>query len=282
LKSVFGLRYRYRNAVLVAAFLFTSSTGFGHTAIDEQIRSVSIRINEAPTDYTLYLRRANLQRLHRNWDASFADYAKAEEFGPQELTQDLDFYRSRVWFDAGNFKQARQALDRFLEIRPDHYEARLTSARTWVALGNTDAAAKDFTYALKLSENPSPDLYLERSASLASAGHNDEALDGIREAIERLGPIITLVQFAVELEESRNNYQAAQLWIKMLPDAVRNQPRWLMQSGDLHAATEQTDSANKQWSAALEALEALPASRQNVPANISLRDALETRLHTAD
>jgi tetratricopeptide (TPR) repeat protein len=282
LKIGFFFRRRYLNAVLVAAFLFTSSASYGHTAIDEQIQSVNVRINEAPTDYLLYLRRANLNRIHGDWDASLADYAKAEEFGPEELTQDLYFYRGRVWFDAGNYRLAREALDHFLKIRPDHYEARLTSARTWVALHNTDAATSDFSYALQLAENPSPDLYLERSAVFASAGHNEEALNGIREAVEKLGPIITLVQFAIELEVSQQHYQEAQSWVTMLPDAVKNQSRWLMQSGDLYAALEETHSAHEQWLAALKALDALPESRQKVPANMNLRAELKTRLRSTN
>jgi tetratricopeptide (TPR) repeat protein len=282
LKKGFYFRHRYLNAVLVAAFLFTGSASYGHTAIDEQIKSVNVRIDEAPTDYLLYLRRANLYRMHGNWDASLADYAKAEELGPEELAQDLYFYKGRVWFDAGNYGLARESLDHFLKIRPEHYEARLTRARTWVALHNTDAATRDFTYALKLAENPSPDLYLERSAALASAGHSDEALNGIREAVEKLGPLITLVQFAIELEVSQQHYQEAQSWVTMLPDAVKNQSRWLMQSGDLYAALEETHSAHEQWLAALKALDALPESRQKVPANINLRAELEARLRNAD
>jgi tetratricopeptide (TPR) repeat protein len=277
----FALQHRYLNAVLVAAFLFSGSASFGHTAIDEQIKSVNLRIDETPADYTLYLRRANLQRLHGNWDASLADYTKAEKLGPDELPQDLDFYRGRVWFDAGDFKQARQALDRFLKLRPNHYEARLTSARTWVALGNVEAATKDFTSALKLSDHPSPDLYIERSAALSSAGKNAEALDGIREAVEKKGPLITLVQFAIELEESQQHYQEAQAWIAILPAAVRNQPRWLLRSGDLYAAEDEATTARTQWSASLNSLNALPPARQEVSANKKLSREIESRLQSA-
>ena len=111
-------------------------------------------------------------------------------------------------------------------------------------------------------------LYLERAKALAAAGDSriDEALGGLDEGIERLGPIVTLALYAVELELRKNRYDAA---LKRL-DAVMSQSarkeRWLLRRGEILEEAGRIDEAREAYTRALEAIETISAHRRSTRA----------------
>lgn len=276
-------RDRTRKLILTATALLTAGfvvvpASYAHTATDKQLEKVDKKIAASPDDFDLYMRRANIHRLHQDWDKALADYATAEKLGPPELALDMDFYRGQIWFDAGELNKARPALDRFIERKPDHYQARLLSARIWAALNDTDAALAEYKATIAIAADPSPGLYLERAQLQVDAGRIDAALQGIDEAVAQKGPLVTLIKFGVDTEEQRGNYLTALDWLGRLPANIRMQPKWLMRSGDLHAALEQPDAARADWQTALKRIDVLPLSRRETPANAELRTELGKRL----
>ena len=64
------------------------------------------------------------------------------------------------------------------------------------------AAAADYDRVIARLDPPEPEHYLQRARWLIAEGdpHVDAALRGIDEAIARLGPLVTLVAFAIDVE----------------------------------------------------------------------------------
>src|SRR2546428_756963 len=75
-------------------------------------------------------------------------------------------------------------------------------ARVLTRLGQHVAAAADFTRAIAHEPDPLPEHYLERAQALAAEGegHLDEALGGLDEGIQKLGPLVVLELLAIDLE----------------------------------------------------------------------------------
>jgi tetratricopeptide (TPR) repeat protein len=249
-----------------------------HQDVALKIQKVSNQIEASPDDYNLYIKRGNLQRDHGDWDLALQDFDQADVRGPDSLDIDLDYYRAQVWLESGDAPLARPALDRFIQARPEHYRGRVLSARCWAALGNIEAATAEYATALKLAQSTTPDIYIERANMFVATGDTRSALASIQEGVDRIGPIITLIRFALALEESRNDYQAALGWLNQLPPTVQAQARWLLKKGDYYAALEHDAAAQEQWLAAQQALQALPVSRREVPANVALGETLQQRL----
>ena len=53
----------------LALFLGGAADAVAHGSLHEQIASVTAALEKKPADFDLLLFRANLERLHENWDA---------------------------------------------------------------------------------------------------------------------------------------------------------------------------------------------------------------------
>lgn len=165
--------------------------------------------------------------------------------------------------ESRKLRQARLVLDRFLRHQSNHVEGLVTRARVLAKLGSRDLAARDFTRALSITLTPEPELYLERANVLAGEGHNiEEALRGLDEGINRLGPIVTLQLLAIDLELRRNNYSAALARLDTITEQSERKEMWLVRRGEILKSAGRNEEARAAFSAALIAIESLPLERR--------------------
>jgi tetratricopeptide (TPR) repeat protein len=249
-----------------------------HADIVVWITALDREIAADPRDPSLYLKRGELHRLHRDWLAAVLDYQRTARLAPD--LPELDYYTGRLWLEAGAPSLARAPLDRFLTARPDHADGLITRARVLAALDEGPAAAADFTRAIADLASPAPDLYLERARLVAAQGpdHVDLALEGIDEGLARLGPLVTLTRFAIEQEQARGRFSAALERLKSLPAKVIRRPAWQAWRGDLLSAMGRDRAAREAYAAGLEEIEALPATRRETRAIMALRARLTQAL----
>jgi tetratricopeptide (TPR) repeat protein len=265
----------------------------GHGDLHERIAAVTRRIEQEPRNPELYLKRGELHRFHRDWDAALADYERVTQLDPRNSAADLA--RGLVFLEAGWPRSARIALDRFLVSQPDRAEAHAARARALVQLGERRAAADSFGRAIALRPQPDPEDYLERAQALAGAGeaYLDEALRGLDEGMQKLGPLVALQLYAIDLERQRKKYDAALARLDHLaappaPEAgqerhasaaapANRSPGWLERRGEILEEAGRPAEARAAYEAALAAIASLPSHRRGVKATVEL----EARLRAA-
>ncbi len=264
-------------AFIVAVWLLSPATAFAHADIVERISAFDQQILQAPDSAALYFKRGELHRLHRDWPAALADYDQAARLDPENPA--VHYYRGRMRLEAGDPAQARPLLDRFLAARPDHADALLIRSRALTRLGEGLAAADDLTHAIALFDSPTPEVYLERARALVIAGpaHTGRALNGLDAGIARLGPLVTLLQYATAIERSDGRHQQALERIDTLPDMIRLQPTWLAIRGDILRDIGDIEQAQATYRAGLETIKTYPPARRNSRATV----VLETRLRAS-
>lgn len=236
-----------------------------HPAIERQIQDLTTQIDTAPDDANLYLRRGELHRIHRDWAKAEADYKTSLRLDPQLAIASYCLGRMRL--ESGDPAAARVFLDKYLEQRPTDAEALAARARASNALGQYLAAAGDFTGAIDHSpgDSPRPEYFLERARALEAAGpdHIDEALAGLDDGVERLGEVITLELYAVDLELVRGNYDGAlQRLDHISAGSVRQEP-WLVRKATILEAAGRTEDARVAYQQTLTSIDELPSSRRN-------------------
>ena len=245
-----------------------------HEGLHEQIAAITAKIKRDPKNASLYLQRGELHRLHHDWMRAAADYNRAEHLQPG--LQIVDLARGKMFFDSGKLQHAKLTLDRFLGRQPDHYEGLITRARVLAKLGVRMEAAKDFTRAISLSSVPEPELYLER-ANVVAADRIDEALRGLDEGLNKLGPVVTLQITAIDLELRRKNYDGALVRLDQVAAHSQRKESWLVRRGEILQLAGRDEEARAAFNAALTAIESLPpAHRQNRAVS-----ALELRARSA-
>ncbi len=169
-------------------FVFAANV-LAHDGLHEQIIAVTKEIAKEPNNANLYLKRAELYRLHEEWKNSEKDFNRAEKLNPNLAVVDLG--RGKLWLDAKRFSSAKSALERFLTKEPNSFEAVLTLARVSSKLNQTENAVIYFTQAIALSPKDSAEIYLERSLLLGERGRFDEALRGWTKASNVLAGLLS-------------------------------------------------------------------------------------------
>ncbi len=273
---------RLLRAVTLTAALLTLPgpvlPAFAHGDLDLQISAMTQAIAAEPGNAELYLRRAELHRIHADWMAAQIDIDRARELAPDLPTSDL--VQGRLFFDVKRFQGAEEALDRFLKRVPNHVDALVTRARVRNGSGQYLKAADDFAGAISNSRQPEPDYYIEEARSLAAAGqdHIPQAIAALDAGMMRLGKLVTLGLCAVELECARRNFDAA---LERLESLSANQARkevWHERRGDVLSAAGRMDDARAAYQAGLDAIKVLPPYIQNTGAVQQRQERLSDKL----
>ncbi len=249
-----------------------------HGDLHDQIDGVTRQISQHPADAMLYLKRGELYRTHRDWEAALNDYARVDRLDPNFTA--IEFFRGRMLLEANRPNPARKSLDHFLANEPEHAEALIARGRVLAKLGEGEAAANDFTRALARLSAPKPEYYLERAEALAAgpSGRGAEALRGLDEGMKRLGPVLTLQLRAIDLELARTNYAAA---LSRLDPVIAQSPRkesGLARKGEILQQAGRAEEARESFTAALKAVESLPPQHRRARAMVRLENRLRATL----
>src|SRR5215213_4013465 len=236
------------------------SFAHAHEGLHEQIATITAKIKRDPKNASLYLQRGELDRLHHDWTRAAADYDRAERLQPG--LKIVELARGKLFLESGKLQRAKVTLNRFLSQQPGHYEALITRARVLAKLGDRDEAVADFSQALAASSLPEPELYIERARVLADEQRISDALRGLDEGIDKLGPLVTLQVAAIDLELRRKSYDGALTRLDQIAAQSERKEAWLVRRGEILKLAGRDEEARAAFNAALVAIESLPAAHR--------------------
>jgi predicted Zn-dependent protease len=230
-----------------------------HPTVDARLDDVTHRLAAHPDDPALLLRLGDLERERGDRDAAFAAYERAA--AAPNAPDEVELARGTLLAEAGFPRAALVVLDRFVGRHPAHVGARVARARVRAAAGRRVAAAADLSRAIALTPAPPPDLYLERAQLLVAADRPDAALRGLDEGVGRLGPLAALEDAAIDLEVTREQWNAALARVDRLLGDVPRHPAWLLRRGRICERAGRAADARAAFAAALDVLEAADPGR---------------------
>jgi tetratricopeptide (TPR) repeat protein len=258
--------------------MFSAPSAWGHAELLLQLEEATKEIEKNPNVADLYIKRGELHRTHADWEQAFADYERALSLSPGLPT--IDLLRGRLFLEAGWPLSARAFLDRSIARNPSYVDAWVLRARALTKLEERLAAAADYDRALTLYPEPGPDLFIERAQVLAAEGpeHYARALQGLDDAIAKMGPLVTLQLYAVDVELKQKSYDAALARIDKVAARSPRKETWLARRGEILVQAGRTLEAAQAYKAALAAMQTLPPGRRNVPAMLELDRRLKEEL----
>jgi predicted Zn-dependent protease len=121
-------------------------------------------------------------------------------------------------------------------------------------------------------------MVLEVSAALAEIKQPAAALQALDEAIARLGPLVSLVNAAIEIDMENGNADGALRRIDMMRDAAPRPEPWMARRASVLARAGRTAESQAAWQSLLDHLSSLPAGERSSHAMFArareARDAL--------
>ena len=153
-------------------------------------------------------------------------------------------------------------------------------ARTLAEIGKWQAADNDFQRAIKLTNEPMPDHFLERSKNLQLNKQGEKALEVLEEGIKCLGPaIITLQMEALDQEILLGRYPAALARLDHLLERAARKETYLIRKAEIFKKMEDPKKAQYFYGEALRAIEALPDQQRKHKATIKLENEVRAHLN---
>ncbi len=246
-------------ALFFLLFSLLTSIALPHDELAEQVQAISSKIKQEPKRADLYFQRGELYRADGHWKQAELDYLLAKKLVPNMVAADLGL--GLLYLSTNRLNESRQALDRFLLQRPENAEARVARGHVHQKLKQPMAAVEDYSKALVL--RPDPEIYIERSKLLAAQQKPEDALTGLNEGIERLGPIVTMELYAIDLELQLKHYDQALQRVDRIAEQSERKETWLARKGEILLLASRTEDARKAYVLALESIHNLPESRKN-------------------
>jgi len=271
-----AFRWLVLAAVLIPALVRPPAArahGEVHLLILELTRQIEAATNNPAR---LYLERGELQREHGMWETAGADYDRAAQLDPN--LPGVDRCRARLLADLGQLEPARAMFDQALQRSPGDGEGFVGRARVLAKLGQRPAAIADYWRGLERLREPPPEYVVELAQSLAAEGQVGEALRALDDGIRKLGPIVPLQGYALDLELSRKNQEAALARLETILARALRKESWFARRGDILLAAGKVAEARQSYNAALAAIGRLPGRLQQSPSMVKLRTDVNAAL----
>lgn len=240
------------------------------------IEALSAELARTP-DADLFIRRGELFRHHQEWTKAEADFMAASRLAPALAS--LDFFRARNWLEAGELQPAQTLIVRFVAAVPDEPEGWFLRGDVHAALGEPGTGAAHYAEGIARARSPRPEHFLRRARFLAGQPNvaTADVIAALDEGIARLGPVIALVEYAIELEVARQNYPAALARVSAVLLRAPRREAWLVRQGDILILAGRSREAAGSYRSALAAIEELPERYRTSPTMEKLaRDARAT------
>ena len=261
-----------RLAILIAILLAMRDVASAHGDLHDSIAATSQAIAQAPGDAALFLRRAELHRMHRDLPAAEVDYLQARTLDP--AMEVVTFGIAQVRLAQGRKNDALKLLDSFLAKHPAHAAALIVRAD--VLEKRDDWKKADADLAAAVASSPEPHFATMRAQLLERHGRPEDAARSLDEASRVRGRVPVLEQQALEIEERAKLTDAA---LRRLDGFIAREPRadiWLARKAQFLEKSGREPEAREAWQRAAAAFEKVPADKRGSKANRKLAAEIES------
>lgn len=248
-----------------------------HDDLEKQIATVTEELRLSPKHEPALIRRADLYRRHEQWDEAFADLEAVLHSRDQASFVGV---QARLFRDMECWRTALVVLSTFL-ARAEDPDLRLLRAEVRAAHGKLKGALSDYDAALAKHPHPAPDHFLARARvtmSDESLGRTaiERAIGGLDQGLERLGPLASLHLAAIDLEVSREGFEAAIERIDLMAARSPRKESWWVRRAEVLRIAGRTEEALENLEQALLAIRSLkPKQRRAIGVRLMEEQVLE-------
>lgn len=228
-----------------------------------------------PTNAQLLLDQSRIRQRARDFDGALVSLARALALGAD--ADAVAAARASVYLDAGFPRMAIFECDTVLAHSPEQFGVLFERGRALLAIGEAEAADRDFGRAIVGMATPRPEHVVLRAETLHARGRPADAVEALDEGMQRLGLIPSLALLAVDLEVEQQRYDRALARLDALMRQTPTNTAWIVRRADILARADRPAEARAERARALQQLETRPGLRQSA-ASRALAERLRNEL----
>lgn len=220
-------------AAAAASLLCFAAAAVAHPELATQSAQLDDALEEQPASVDLLIRRGDIYRREGNFPAAAEDFSAARQLQPDN--PELDFYQGRLLLDMGRAEEADELLSRWITTHPEQATAWSLRGDARMQMNQPLAAAEAYAQAIRLSDRPSPGVYLLQASALHQAGvsHWQKALAVIDSALEKFPLEVSLLGLGMDIALESGQIDLAREYFERVPTAVRALPQWQVRAASL-------------------------------------------------
>lgn len=243
---------------LCLMLIIVCSLAYAHGDVHERIKKITEQIKANPDETSLYMERGILYHIDESYDSASWDFEKVVRLIPDFYNAHI--YLAEAYFGLNKFDDALKLLNGCADLYRDHFEWYTIRAHILYEQELYAEAAADFLSVLKIREKAVPQDYINYARAEAQRGSEgiSRALHAIDASELELGWVITLKEYAIELELRRENYAEALRRTDGILQKMPRKEKWLADKGDILALTGNKEAAMEVYNEALTAIAQLP------------------------
>ena len=266
--------------LLLILFFCTScltNTVQAHGNLHEQIEELTAQIEEQPENAVLYVQRGLLHRSHGTYMEAVIDLQKA--LALDETLEIVYIHLSQAYLQKEVADSALLHIDYYLSIDPQNPTALMTKGEAYQQLGNFDLAAVTYEKAVVLKGNKAKVQDYISWANATAMSSPQSALQCLDKGMQQFGPLITLQEFALQIELKNALYDDAINRINAIMQPLQRKETWLVRKAEILEQTQQPQAAQATYREAQKAIQQLKPRLKNTDIVKALSKKIENSLH---
>ena len=272
--AIIGRVHRLLPVIVGVLLLPTAASAHEDLLLRISMLTERLRTNGPSAEVTF--QRAEIYRLHQDWELALRDYAAAKSGWTNRA--DLELGRALTLAGWGRLAEARPVFDAVVGTDPTNSVALLERARILAKLHEPVLALADYSRAIINADHPRAGDYLERAPLQAAVAGPAAALKGLDEGLARLGWTLTLQSLAVDYEVACGNFDAALARWDTIDARSSRHENWLARKGEILRQAGRVDESRRAFESALAAINKLPPRLAAAEKIAALRVKIETAL----
>jgi predicted Zn-dependent protease len=260
--------------VLVLSLIWASPL-WAHPELAEVQGAVDQLLTTSPDDPTLLIRQGHLREEAHDWDGALVSFTHALSHGGDADV--IAAARAHVFLEAGFPRMATLEYDTLLAKQPDAFDILFERGRARLALGQVEAADRDFTRAVAHMRAPRPEHVIVHAQGWLKVGNSANALRALDDGIRRVGPLPSLLLTAVDLDVELQHYDEALARLDVLLVQTPTNEAWIARRADVLQQAGRAEEARAEQARALRQIESRPLERRS-RATRELADRLRTQI----
>lgn len=221
-------------SLLLLIWLPVSPLG-AHGDLPTAILELNRQIEQAPEDAQLFFRRALLYKAHGELDLALVDLYQALSIDPDLEVSHL--HLARVYLQQNLLKFSIQHINHYIDKSPANPFAYQTRAAIFQKSGNYVSAVSDLRETIRLKNDRAirPDDYLILAENILKVDPQNyqDATNVIQDGLKRLGQLISLQSYLLDLLLEQQNCTAALQLVDKIMEPFARKHKWLLKKAEI-------------------------------------------------
>jgi tetratricopeptide (TPR) repeat protein len=255
--------------VFTLAFIFSFiNIVNAHGDLHERIVRITASLEKDPENINLLLKRADLFRLHYEYDKALQDLDNAKK---NSSSAQLFYQYAQVYCEIDSLDLAAFYIQKYDSKHPNSIDGRELNIKINSKRQKVHEVIKDYEFIIENDQNVKPSSYIALAKNLYQIKDYGKAIKTIDSGIERLGPLAAIIESGFNISIQEKDFNRALQYADQMISLLSRDEFWLMKKYEVLIKMNDLAGSYTVLKKIIRDIEALPTRHQTTENIIALK-----------